>query len=222
MSDSIGIADQPGSAAENRPTVFVVDDDPAVRESLSFLMGSVGIRVETFATAQAFLDSYSEAREGCLILDVRMSGMSGLELQEKLQALGSQLPIIVVTGYGDVSMAVRALKRGALDFIEKPFTDQELLDRINGALDVDQRNRDRNAVCREVEARIVGLTRRERQVMDLVVAGKANKTIAHELDLSSKTVEVHRSRMMEKMGTSSLAELLRTVLVYQTSADGNG
>jgi len=211
------MADEVLTRVENRPTVFVVDDDPAVRESLSFLMGSVGIRVETFANAQAFLDGYSDAREGCLILDVRMSGMSGLELQEKLQSLGSRLPIIVVTGYGDVAMAVRALKRGALDFIEKPFTDQELLERINGALDVDQRNRNRDAMCREVEERIGHLTRRERQVMDLVVAGKANKAIAHELDLSPKTVEVHRARMMEKMGTASLAELLRTVLVYQTS-----
>jgi FixJ family two-component response regulator len=193
-------------------TVFVVDDDPAMRESLSFLMGSVGIRVKTFEDAHAFLDQYDSEERGCLVLDVRMPGMSGLELQERLSTNGVSLPVVMVTGYGDVPMAVRALKSGALDFIEKPFTDQELLDRVNEALNVDRR------LHREAEKRVnydvrVGrLTERELQVMRLVVDGKSNKMIAHELGLSPKTVEVHRARVMDKMEVGSLAQLLRLVI----------
>jgi len=196
----------------NDSTVFVVDDDPAMRESLSFLMGSVGIRVKTFEDAQTFLDQHDSGDRGCLVLDVRMPGMSGLELQEHLIQQDISLPVVMVTGYGDVPMAVRALKSGALDFIEKPFTDQELLDRVNEALHVDERLRRLEEKRSLFDARVKRLTERESQVMRLVVDGKSNKLIAHELGLSPKTVEVHRSRVMDKMEAGSLAQLLRLVI----------
>jgi len=196
----------------NDSTVFVVDDDPAMRESLSFLMGSVGICVKTFENAQAFLDQHDSGDRGCLVLDVRMPGMSGLELQEHLKQQGISLPVVMVTGYGDVPMAVRALKSGALDFIEKPFTEQELLDRVNEALHVDERLRRLEEKRSLFDSRVSRLTERESQVMQLVVDGKSNKLIAHELGLSPKTVEVHRSRVMDKMEAGSLAQLLRLVI----------
>ena len=199
------------------PTVFVVDDDPAMRESLSFLVGSVGLAVECFANARDFLDRYDEQRDGCLVLDVRMPGMSGLELQEKLTDRGVDIPIVMITGFGDVPMAVRALKRGAMDFIEKPFTDQDLLDRIHEAIEVDRKRRTDRARRDEVSARIGRLTPRERQVMNSVLAGKPNKVIAHELGLSPKTIEVHRARMMDKMQVASLAELLQLVIGQHTA-----
>jgi FixJ family two-component response regulator len=195
-------------------TVFVVDDDPAMRESLSFLIGSVGIRVKTFENAHAFLDQYDSEERGCLVLDVRMPGMSGLELQERLSTTGVSLPVVMVTGYGDVPMAVRALKSGALDFIEKPFTDQELLDRVNEALNVDRRIHRETKKRLNYDARVGRLTERELQVMRLVVDGKSNKMIAHELGLSPKTVEVHRARVMDKMEVGSLAQLLRLMIAH--------
>jgi len=193
-------------------TVFVVDDDPAMRESLAFLVGSVGLHVESFADARDFLARYDAARPGCLVLDVRMPGMSGLELQERLAERKIDLPIIMITGFGDVPMAVRALKLGAVDFIEKPFTDQEILDRIHEAIEEDRRRRGDRADREELDRRMNRLTVRERQVMDCVLAGKANKVIALELDLSPKTIEVHRARMMDKMQVNSLAELLQLVI----------
>jgi two-component system response regulator FixJ len=197
------------------PTVFVVDDDPAMRESLSFLVDSVGLEVECFATARDFLDRYDGRRGGCLVLDVRMPGMSGLELQERLADRGIDIPIVMITGFGDVPMAVRALKRGALDFIEKPFTDQDLLDRIHEALERDRNRRAERARKEDIAARIAKLTPREHQVMDCVLAGKPNKVIAAELTLSPKTIEVHRARMMDKMQVASLAELLQLVIGKQ-------
>jgi len=197
------------------PTVFVVDDDPAMRESLSFLVDSVGLEVECFATARDFLDRYDGRRGGCLVLDVRMPGMSGLELQERLADRGVDIPIVMITGFGDVPMAVRALKRGALDFIEKPFTDQDLLDRIHEALERDRNRRAERARKEDIAARIAKLTPREHQVMDCVLAGKPNKVIAAELTLSPKTIEVHRARMMDKMQVASLAELLQLVIGKQ-------
>ena len=199
------------------PTVFVVDDDPAMRESLSFLVDSVGLEVECFATARDFLDRYDGRRGGCLVLDVRMPGMSGLELQERLADRGIDIPIVMITGFGDVPMAVRALKRGALDFIEKPFTDQDLLDRIHEALERDRNRRAERARKEDIAARIAKLTPREHQVMDCVLAGKPNKVIAAELTLSPKTIEVHRARMMDKMQVASLAELLQLVIGRQES-----
>ena len=193
------------------PTVFIVDDDSALRESLAFLVESVGLLVETFSSANEFLGNYEPSRPGCLVLDIRMNGMSGLELQERLAQRGIGIAIVMITGFGDVPMAVRALKNGAIDFLEKPFSDQDLLDRINEAMETDA---DRRAVGRrrdEVATRMVRLTVRERQVMSSVLAGKSNKTIASQLGLSPKTVEVHRARMMDKMRASTLVELLQLV-----------
>ena len=178
-------------------TVFVVDDDDAVRTSLRLLLKSVGLPVETYASAQEFLDAFDAERAGCLVLDIRMPGMSGLELQQKLNELNAIVPIVFITGHGDVPMAVEAMQHGAVDFIQKPFRDQDLIDRINQALEKDRENRD-------------GL--REREVLELVTKGKANKVIAGDLDVSQRTVEIHRARVMEKMGASSLAHLVRMVI----------
>ncbi len=197
------------------PTVFVVDDDPAMRNSLQFLIESIGLRVRTFDTAERFLAAYDGGAPGCLVLDVRMPGMSGLDLQGELQRLGRFIPTIVITGHAEVTMAVRAVKNGALDFIEKPFSDQLLLDRIAQAIEVDGQEREHRARRAEVADRIARLTAREREVMSLVVQGKANKEIAAALALSPKTVEVHRAHVMEKMEVESLAELIRHVLLVE-------
>src|SRR5262245_10385135 len=165
------------------PTVFVVDDDKTVRESLRWLVDSVGLPVETYANAQEFLSAMNGGRPGCLILDVRMPGMSGLELQQELQMQGMNIPVIMITGYGDVPTAVRALTGGAMDFIEKPFSRQLLLDRIRHALEMNRKTREVEAQRAEVESRFARLTPRERQVMELVVGGKTNKVIAMELGL---------------------------------------
>lgn len=193
-------------------TVFVVDDDEAVRESIQLLVESAGLAVEVFASARAFLESYDPGRHGCLVTDIRMPGMSGLELQEHLAASGVTLPVIVLTGHGDVPAAVRALKAGAVDFVEKPFQPQALLDLIGQAIDRDSRIREASAREAAVAERLESLTPREREVMELVVAGKANKVIAAELDISERTVELHRGRIMRKMKVRSLADLMRLVL----------
>ncbi len=195
------------------PTVFVVDDDPAMRDSLRWLLESVGLAVQTFARAEEFLDIYDPASPGCLLLDVRMPGMSGLHLQDELAARHCTLPVIIITGYAEVATAVRALKTGAIDFIEKPFSDELLLERIRQAIDVDQRAREAQARRAAVAARFALLTPRERAVMELVIAGKANKVIAAELKLSPKTVEVHRANVMRKMEADSVAELVRLGLL---------
>lgn len=200
------------SANNARPTVFVVDDDAAVRDALKFLLRSVGHSVETFASAVQFLEVYNDDRPGCLVLDMRMPAMSGLELQEKLVERRSILPIIFITGHGDVPMAVEAMQAGAMDFIQKPFRDQDLLDRINQALEKDAKNRAALGELNLIRERLASLTPREREVMDLVVHGKANKVIAGDLDLSQRTVEIHRARVMEKMRASSLAHLVRMVM----------
>ncbi len=193
-------------------TVFVVDDDEAVRDSLRLLFRSVGLEVETFATAPEFLAAYEVGRAGCLILDVRLPGMSGLELQQELESRGSTLPIVFITGHGDVPMAVRAIRSGAVDFLEKPFREQTLLDLVNQALErqrLDRRDRRRRS---ELHGRLRSLTPRERQVVDLVVEGEANKVIASRLGVSQRTVEIHRAHAMRKMGAGSLAELVTMVL----------
>jgi FixJ family two-component response regulator len=206
--------DKPMRANTNnsRPTIFVVDDDAAVRDALKLLLRSVGQPVETFGSAQEFLDAYSEDRPGCLVLDIRMPGMSGLELQQKLNEKHSILPIIFITGHGDVPMAVEAMQAGAVDFIQKPFRDQDLIDRINQALEKDGSNRAALGERNDIRRRLETLTPREREVLDLVVHGKANKVIAGDLKLSQRTVEIHRARVMEKMQASSLAHLVRMVL----------
>ncbi|MGR8919523.1 MAG: response regulator transcription factor [Gammaproteobacteria bacterium] len=192
-------------------TVFVVDDDAAVRESLALLIGSMALPVELFESAQDFLARCDVTRPGCLVLDIRMPGMSGLELQHELVERGIALPVIFITGHGDIAMAVRAMKSGAVDFIEKPFNDQQLLERVNQALELDRVNRASRSEIERISARIELLTPREREVMERIVAGQANKVVAIELGLSERTVEIHRSKVMAKTGARSLAELVSMV-----------
>lgn len=198
-----------------QPTVFVVDDDEAMRSSLKWLIESVGLRVECHASAEEFIGSYYPGRSGCLLLDVRMPGMSGLELQEYLHNHEITIPIIIITGHGDVPMSVRAMKAGATDFIEKPFNDELLLDSIRNALLVDGNQRDQQAERAELAGRLALLTPREHEVMDMVTQGKSNKEIARALDVSAKTVEAHRAKVMEKMQAKSLAALVRMSISAQ-------
>lgn len=200
---------------ELKQTVFVVDDDEPVRDSLAFLIASVGLEAETFASAREFLDAYHPDRSGCLVLDVRMPGMSGIELQKRLGEMGAILPIIFITGHGDVPMAVKAMRSGAIDFLQKPFEDQELLDRIQQSLEMDARHRRELAERHDLGERITALTPREREVMELVVAGLANKNVAGRLRISQRTVEIHRARVMEKMKATSLAHLVRMVIAAE-------
>lgn len=202
----------------NTDTVFVVDDDKAVRDSLALLVQSVGLEVETFESAAEFLDAYRREQRGCLITDIRMPGMSGLELQEKLIADHIRIPVIVLTGHGDVPAAVRALKGGAVDFVEKPFNPQALLDLIQQAIARDTEIREQAAQEAAVAERVALLTPREHEIMGLVVDGKANKVIAIELNISERTVELHRGRIMKKMQARSLAELMRMVLPQNPGA----
>ena len=194
------------------PTIFVVDDDEAMRDSMSWLLEGEGYQVICFDSAASYLKARRDDMRGCIVLDVRMPEMSGLELHEKLDALGSQLPIIFVTGHGDVPMAVAALQRGACDFIEKPFHNEALLSRIERALELDKEISSRRQRDDAISHRLKQLTQRESEVMRLVVIGKLNKQIADELDISMKTVEAHRARVMEKMGVRTLAELVKAVM----------
>jgi len=195
--------------SEKTPTVFIVDDDAAIRFAMQALMDSVNLNHEIFASADEFLEKITEQRPGCLVLDIRMPGLGGLELQEELIKRGNTLPIIFITGHGDVPMAVEAMQKGAVDFIQKPFRDQELLDRIREALATDEERREEQQAHAEVAARLSRLTNREREVFDLVVTGKPNKVIAYELGVSQRTVEIHRARVMEKMQARSLADLVK-------------
>ena len=190
-------------------TVFVVDDDAAMRDSLKDLIRSVALRGELYASAQDFLRSQRPDVRGCLVLDVRMPGLSGLDLQRRLTEAGVSMPIIFISGHGDVPMTVRALKAGALEFLTKPFRDQDLLDAIQQALDRDCQARDERAATEAVHRRFASLTPREREVMAKVVAGLLNKEIAAELRTSETTVKTHRRQVMEKMGANSLPELVR-------------
>jgi FixJ family two-component response regulator len=189
--------------------VFVVDDDSSVREAIKSLIKSVGLRVETFETAQQFLQSKRLEAPGCVVLDVRLPGLSGLDLQRELAAHAINLPIIFITGYGDIPMSVSAMKAGALEFLTKPFRDQDLLDAIQKALERDRAARRQRNETTELRERFGALTAREREVMGLVVAGLLNKQIAGELGTSEVTVKIHRSQVMKKMGAGSLAELVR-------------
>jgi RNA polymerase sigma factor (sigma-70 family) len=197
------------TVAAQKSTVYIVDDDQAIRHAMELLMRSVGLDYEIFHSGDDFLTDHTNDRAGCLVLDIRMPGLGGLELQEKLNEMGSTLPIIFITGHGDVPMAVEAMQKGAVDFIQKPFRDQELLDRIGEALKADQERRSAREEQAEIQSRIDKLTNRERQVLDLVVTGKPNKVIAYELGVSQRTVEIHRARVMEKMEAKSLADLVR-------------
>lgn len=206
--------------AESTPTVYVVDDDEAVRESLQLLLESVGQPSCSFASAQEFLEAFGPDLAGCIVLDIRMPGMNGLELQSRLNERGSMLPIIFVTGHGDVPMAVEAMQRGATDFVQKPYREQVLLDKINKALALDGEQRDSVRMRQQIAERIATLTPRELEVMDMMVEGKANKVIAFDLGISQRTVEIHRARVMEKMNTHSLAHLVRMVMaVRENTAD---
>ena len=198
-------------------TVFVVDDDEGARNSLRFLLKSVGLPAVTFSTAQAFLAAYEAHQPGCLVLDVRMPGMSGLELQQELNRRGAVVPVVFVTGHGDVPMAVEAIQQGAFDFVQKPYREQELLDRIQRALVKDQENRKALEERDRIRARLASLTPREREVMQLMILGKPNKVMAADLGLSQRTVEIHRAHVMEKSGATSVAQLVRMVLDSEQS-----
>jgi FixJ family two-component response regulator len=195
------------------PIVYVVDDDQAMVESLSWVIESVGLKAKTFIRAQEFLDNYDPHQPGCLLLDVRMPGMSGPELQTKINELGSPaLPIVFISGHGDVPLAVRVMKAGAIDFLTKPFNDQVLLESINKALRIDKINREKLEESAQAEAKFALLSHREVQVLQGIVAGKQNKVISAELNISLKTVEAHRASVMKKMGVKSVPELVKLVL----------
>jgi two-component system, LuxR family, response regulator FixJ len=191
-------------------TVWIVDDDPAIRNSLRWLVESIGLAVQTCASAEEYLETYVDA-PGCLITDIRMPGMSGLELQEEMAARGQTVPMIFLTAHGEVPSAVRAVKSGAVDFIEKPFSNQHLLDSIRRAVTADKIAREELAARAEAVARLRSLSAREREVMDRIVEGRSNKDIAVELTLAIKTVEFHRAHVMQKMGAASVAALINTV-----------
>ena len=193
-------------------TVFVVDDDEAVRNSLRLLLKAVGLPTEVFRSADEYLKAFDNGRSGCLVLDIRMPGMSGLELQEELNRREAILPIIFISGHGDIPMAVEAMQRGALDFLQKPFRDQDLLDRIHRAIEKDRTGRALLGNRESIRARIASLTPREQEILTMVTQGKANKVIAADLELSQRTVEIHRAHVMEKMGANSLAHLVRMVV----------
>ena len=199
------------------PTVFVIDDDKAVRHFLRGLIASVNLRVEAFASAQEFLAAYRSSSPGCLLLDIRMPGMSGLELQQELSVRGIDLPVIVLTGHGDVQVAVHAMKAGAVDFIEKPFNNELLLDRVQKAVAKSVDTYENRIKRDEILNRRKLLTPRERQVLDLVVAGESNKGIARHLHISEKTVEIHRANVMGKMQAKSLADLVKIVSTLERS-----
>lgn len=197
---------------DKEQVIYVVDDDEAMRDSMNWLLEGEGYKVACFDSGERFLAACHDDMRGCLVLDVRMPEMSGLELHEHLADRGSPLPVIFVTGHGDVPMAVAALQRGACDFIEKPFHNEDLLERIQRALALDCEMAGRRRRNDAIAQRLEQLTQREREVMDLVVAGKLNKQIADQLDISMKTVEAHRARVMDKMGARTLAELVRIVM----------
>ena len=201
--------------ADEPQRVYVVDDDEAMRDSLVWLLEAHGLAVEAYPSGEAFLEAQREDMRGCLVLDVRMPGMSGLELHERLIARRAALPVIFVTGHGDVPMAVSALKRGAVDFIEKPFNDQDMLRLVEACLELERTQRQARLWEAGARRRVAALTDREREVMALVVAGKLNKQIGDELGISVKTVEVHRARVMDKMEAGSLAELVRAALAVK-------
>jgi len=207
-------------------TVAIIDDDQAVGHSLQWLVESMGYRARPYESAMRFLDELDQHRFGCAVLDIRLPGMSGLELQDQLNERGEAIPTIIITGHADVPVAVRAMKAGAMDFIEKPFSNQMLLDRIREALEADGAYRSSSRQTELIEQRLARLTPRERQVLELVVRGRLNKQIAGELGLSHKTIEVHRAHVMDKMEAETLADLVRMVVAVESQAprrlDGAG
>jgi FixJ family two-component response regulator len=200
-------------------TVYLVEDDEAVRDSLQMVLESVGHKVASYSRADAFLEDYTTAMAGCMVLDIRMPGMNGMELQRQLNTRNSILPIIFVTGHGDVPMAVDAMQRGAVDFVQKPYREEELLGKIQQAIAADVENRADLEEKHKIRAKLSDLTPRETQVMELMIEGKANKVIAYDLDISQRTVEIHRARVMEKMGVRSLAHLVRMVMATEDTGN---
>lgn len=200
---------------ERQEMVFIVDDDAAVRDSLSFLLKSVGIESLSFSSGDDFLEAYKPDWEGCILLDIRMPGISGMEVQRRLVEQDCTLPIIFITGHGDIPMAVEAMHLGAHDFVQKPFHDQELLDRIQAALSDRREKQDEAEQKRTIQQRYSTLTPRETEVMAAVAKGHANKVIAMDLELSQRTVEIHRARVMEKMQVRSLAELVKLAVILE-------
>lgn len=199
--------------------VYIVDDDPDVRESFTILMETVGQPFKEYDSAQAFLSDYHEDMRGCLVLDIRMPRMSGLDLQNKLNDEGSLLPIIFITGHGDITLAVEAMRRGAIDFIRKPFHDQNLLDRINEALDIEDGKRKLLMDKRQLQDRFNSLSDRELEVLELVAQGKMSKVVADDLGISERTVEAHRSHIMHKLGIHTLAQLIRLKIQIETLSE---
>lgn len=204
----------------NEAVVHVVDDDLAVRQSLSFLLASDGLPVRLHESATAFLDSVKDAPGGCIITDVRMPGIDGIEFMRRLKSRGFTLPVIVMTGHADVPLAVEAMKEGAIDFIEKPFDDDLFLTAVRAALKRQEQHAHQDAQTAEVRARLQALSERESQVLEGLVAGKANKVIAYDLGISPRTVEIYRANVMTKMQASSLSELVRMALLVGVRPDG--
>ena len=200
-------------------TILVVDDDESVRDSLQLLLEAEGFKVRSYASAPAFLEAGKSVTRGCIILDVRMPEMDGLELLDHLKSQKNQLPVIMITGHGDVPMAVKAMKFGARDFIEKPFTDDVLLESVSRAISVCDKNQTHDHSVAEINSRVARLTPRERDVLVQLVIGRPNKLIAYELGISPRTVEIHRARVMEKMNTRSLSELVRMALLVGLGPD---
>ncbi len=201
------------------PVVFVVDDDPSVRSSLKFLINSVGLQVESFDSADALLQRKRPDAPSCLVLDVRLRGLSGLDFQRELAARNSRMPIIFITGHGDIPMSVRAMKAGAVEFLTKPFRDQDLLDAVRIALDKDRSRREKEKQATELKERFNALTPREQEVISMVASGMLNKQIADQLGTAENTVKVHRSRAMEKMRAQSVPELVRMVEKLKSSSE---
>jgi RNA polymerase sigma factor (sigma-70 family) len=197
---------------KKNPLVMVVDDDAGIRNAMRILLKSVGIEATLYASAQEFLAAYQPSQPGCLVLDIRMPGMSGLELQQQLNLRGAVIPVIFMTGHGDIPMAVEAMQHGAFDFLQKPFRDQDLLDRIQRAITRDAELRESLGEHTRIRSHLDSLTAREREVLDLMVKGKQNKQIAQDLGVSPRTIEIHRARVMEKMEAHSVAELVRMML----------
>ncbi|MDG9668303.1 MULTISPECIES: response regulator transcription factor [unclassified Hahella] len=196
--------------------VYVVEDDEAVRDSLLLLLRAEGYSTKGYSSAQSFLEEEVADLNGCLVLDIRMPGMTGMELHKKLLELGCALPVIFVTGHGDVAMAVEAMKLGAVDFVQKPYREEDLLEKVKGALAMDAEQKEALRHKEKLRQKIESLTPRELEIMEMMIEGNANKVIAIELNISQRTVEIHRSRVMQKMGTHSLAQLVQMVLAARS------